>query len=142
MKRLLTAAATILLMATFANLPVFGQSAEVLNADGKLNRNPVRYSDARAFSDGRGVWLEWKTEIETKNLGFYLYRIISGERELVSPALIPGAYMQAREEKITSGSYSFFDRLGDFNSVYVIESFHTGGQRFDSNLIQTKFVKI
>jgi hypothetical protein len=139
MKRLLTA--TILLMATFAALPVFGQSAKALNADGKLNRNPVRYIGARAFSDGRGVWLEWKTEIETKNLGFYIYRIVgAGEREMVSPALIPGAYMQAREEKITSGSYSFFDRPGDVNTVYVIESFHTGGQRYSSNPLQTQLV--
>jgi hypothetical protein len=57
MKRLLTTAA-VLLMATFVNLPIFGQSAKTLDTGGKLNRNPVRYAEARAFSDGRGVWLE------------------------------------------------------------------------------------
>ncbi len=100
----------------------------------------MKYSSTEAFSDGRGVWLEWKTEIESRNLGFYVYRIVGGQRELVSPTLITGAYLQAQADRITSGDYSFFDRFGDVNSIYVIESFNVNGQKHYSASIQTQFV--
>lgn len=129
-----------LLMVTFTSLPIPAQRVNVLDANVKLGKRTVRYANTAAFSDGRGVWLEWKTENESKNLGFYVYRIVDGERELVSPMFIAGAYMQAREEQITSGSYSFFDRFGDVNSTYVLESLNLNGQKQYSNLIQTQYI--
>lgn len=139
MKKFLATTALLLAVAT-ANTPVLAQKSKSLQPTVKFDKNPVRYAETKAFSDGRGVWLEWKTESESKNLGFYVYRVVGGEKELASPSLIAGAYLQTREEKTTSGSYSFFDRNGDVTSSYVIESYNVNGQRRFSEVIQTQFV--
>jgi len=139
MKKVLLAA-VVLFVASFANVQISAQTLKGSNRAIRTQKNPVKYSSTEAFSDGRGAWLEWKTEIESKNLGFHIYRIVGGQKELVSPILITGAYLQAQAEKITSGNYSFFDRFGDVNSVYVIESFNANGQKHYSALIQTQFV--
>ncbi len=127
-------------MFSFGNIPISAQTAKNLLASNRFQKNPVSYGNAAAFSDGRGAWLEWKTEFESKNIGFYLYRIVGGERQLVTSSLISGAYLQARAEKITAGSYSHFDRFGDADSVYQIESVNLNGQRHYSNRIQTRLV--
>jgi len=139
MKKILLAA-VVLFMVSFANVQVSAQILKGSNKAIRVERNPVKYSSIEAFSDGRGVRLEWKTEIESKNLGFYVYRIVGGQRELISPILITGAYLQSQAEKITSGNYSFFDRFGDVNSIYVIESYNVNGQKHYSASIQTQFV--
>lgn len=130
----------LLLISLFANAPTSAQKVKSLNTNLSFAKNPVSYASVNAFSDGNGVWLEWKTESELKNLGFFVYRINGEEKVLVNQALIPGAYLQAREEKITAGTYSFFDQSGDTDSTYVIESVNLNGQRRISNLIQTRFV--
>ncbi|MCY7377500.1 MAG: C25 family cysteine peptidase [Pyrinomonadaceae bacterium] len=139
MKKFLAATALLLAIVS-VNTPVSAQKSKILQPTVKFDQNPVSYAETKAFSDGRGVWLEWKTESESKNLGFYVYRMVGGEKELVSQSLIPGAYLQTREEKTTSGNYSFYDRRGDFNSSYVIESYHVNGARRFSEVIQTKLV--
>ena len=139
MKRLSVAIIALLMVSTVV-LPVPAQKLSVLNTDNNLQKHPVRYADVAAFSEGSGVWLEWKTVIESKNLGFYVYRVTNGERELVSPRFLAGAYMQARDEKITSGSYTFFDKFGGADSIYVIESVNLSGQKHYSNLIKTSLV--
>ncbi len=138
MKKFLAATALLLAVASVSS-PVSAQASKFLQPTVKFGRNPVRYAETKAFSDGRGVWLAWKTEIESKNLGFYVYRVIGGEKKLVSSSLIAGAYLQAREEKTTSGSYGFFDRDGDLSSLYIIESYNVSGQRRFSDEIQTQF---
>lgn len=119
--------------------PVFAQRLGGVETNVRGLKNPVTYQTAQAFSEGRGVWIQWTTEIEKKNLGFYVYRVVGGTREAVS-SFISGALLRAREEKITAGSYSFFDAEGDVNSTYVIESVNGNGRRYDSSLIQTKTV--
>ncbi len=138
MKKFLAATALLLAVAS-VNTPVSAQ--RILQPTVKFDKSPVRYAEAKAYSDGRGVWLEWKTDIESKNLGFYVYRVVGSEKELVSQSLIPGAYLQTREEKTTSGNYSFYDRNGDFNSLYVIENYNVSGQRRFSDVIQTQTVE-
>lgn len=139
MKRLLTAAVLLLMAATMV-VPTAAQGLSGANQTARGVKAAVVYSSTEAFSDGRGgAWLRWETESESKNLGFYVYRIVGGQRQQISP-LIGGALMQAREEKITSGSYSYFDRFGDANSIYVIESLNANGRRDNSKLIQTQVI--
>jgi hypothetical protein len=38
-----------------------------------------------------GVLLSWTTASETSNAGFRIYRVVSGQTELLTPTLIPGA---------------------------------------------------
>ena len=104
------------------NTPVSAQrldTAVKINTGAKVS---VRYSDAQAFSDGGGVWLEWNTEFELKNIGFYLYRVSNGNVELVNSSLIPGLYLQMRDASTAGGKYTYFDAQGDLNSSYYIES--------------------
>ena len=139
MKKFLTAIAVVLAFIA-VNPPVSAQKSKIIQPPVKINVNPMTFSEAQAYSEGRGAWLEWKTENESKNLGFYVYRIVGGERELVSPSLIAGANLQTRDEKTTSGTYSFFDRDGDVNSVYAVESYSIYGQKRFSEAIQTQYI--
>ena len=139
MKKILTATALLLAFMTMY-APVSAQKSKILQPTVKITKNPMTFSEVHSFSEGRGAWLEWKTENESKNLGFYVYRINGGERELISPSLIPGANLQTRDEKTTSGTYTFFDRDGDVNSVYAVESYSIYGQKRFSDSIQTQYI--
>ncbi len=139
MKKFLTAMALLLALMTMYS-PISAQKSKILQPTVKNNINSMTFSEARSYSEGRGAWLEWKTENESKNIGFYVYRIVGGERELISPSLIPGANLQTRDEKTTSGIYSFFDRDGDVNSVYAVESYSIYGQKRFSDAIRTQYV--
>ncbi|MDQ3373861.1 MAG: C25 family cysteine peptidase [Acidobacteriota bacterium] len=117
-------------------------SAQTLNA----NINPrikdtssVKYSSLKAFSDGNGVLLEWETEFENANMGFYIYRGVGEQRQLVNTSLIPGRYLRMRGGSDSGNSYSFFDRQGDLTSTYSIESLNAGGQKNDTGLITTQY---
>lgn len=139
MKKLLVAA-VMLLMVCGANLPIAAQKNNILNSN-NIGKNPVKYAGLEAYTDGRGVWLQWKTETETQNLGFRVYQMIGNSRELLNSGLISGAYLQAREEKLNAGSYSFFDRFGDADSTYIIESENLSGLRNNSRLVRTVLIE-
>ncbi len=131
----------LLLTILSAVAPTFAQRVNILKSNGLLiKKMPVSYASAEAFSDGRGVWLQWKTEREAKNLGFFVYRIVGDERQLVSPALIGGKGLLDRSDRTDGGSYSFFDRSGDVNSRYVIENVNANGLRYNSDFIQTQYI--
>lgn len=100
----------------------------------------VVYSSADAFSDGRGVWLEWQTASETKNLGFFVYRQTAKGRELVSQQIIGGGYLRAGEDQFSGDKYTFFDRNGIGGAIYYIESYSTEGQRQLSKPIYPNYV--
>lgn len=140
MNRLLFAAILLLTISIF-NSPISAQRSKT--GINQIENVPasVRYQSAEAFSDGRGAWLRWETDIERENLGFYVYRIVGGQPELASQTLIPGAYLQARDGKITAGTYTFFDPRGDANSIYQIESYELNDQKHRSDLISTQVVK-
>lgn len=140
MKRILL---TLILFSTlsFANIDVFAQRLKSPSENIESVETPVRYASLKAFSDGRGAWLEWRTGAETDNLGFYVYRLTNNQMHLVSESMIAGAYLQARENKISAGTYSFFDPQGSSNSIYQIESFHLNNQRHRSDFIRTQAVK-
>ncbi len=137
MNKFLTAAVLAL---TIASVNITAQKSTILQPTVKFDKIQVGYAEMKAFSDGRGVWLGWTTSLESKNLGFNVYQMIGGERKLVSQSMIPGAYLRTREEKTTSGTYSFFDRSGSPDSSYVIESCNVNGQRQFSSVVNTKAV--
>ncbi len=120
-------------------------SAQRLNSKSVKTPNPAKnslaYSSAEAFSDGGGVWLEWETSVESGNLGFNVYRINNGEKELVSSNLIPGNYLKTGDAQAIGNKYTFFDPNGDTNSVYYIESLSTKGEKQTTDLIVPKYVR-
>lgn len=102
--------------------------------------SPVRYVSLEAASAGEGVYLKWQTDSETKNLGFLVYRVSGGQKELVSSTLIAGSYLTTGEEKSVGGSYDFFDANGDLNAVYEIESIDANEQKTISKTIVPEYV--
>ena len=100
----------------------------------------VVYAGTRAFSDGRGVWIEWQTASETKNLGFLVYRQIGTEKQLVSSSMIGGTYVRVREEQSAGETYSIFDPNGNGYDTYFIESLNINGQKQMSKPIYPQFI--
>src|SRR4051794_17384659 len=89
----------IVVLSLTATISVFSQKTKSLSVK-KINTRKelpqptiksdsnVKLSSAEAFSDGNGVFLKWQAESETKNLGFFVYRIGEKGAELVSPSIV------------------------------------------------------
>lgn len=103
-------------------------------------RTVTDLSRVEAFSDGNGVYIKWTTVSESKNLGFNIYRIDTGETVLVNQNLIPSARLQTPDQAVNGGEYSFFDASGDFNGKYIIESVNISGQRKTFDLFYPQYV--
>lgn len=120
------------------NSSVFAQN---LRSFDTKSQNPiVTYAGTRAFSDGRGVWLEWQTLSETKNLGFFVYRQVGKGKELISRNMIGGSYVRTGDEQAVGDNYTYFDPNGNGYDTYFIESLNTNGKREFSNAIYPNFI--
>lgn len=139
MKKIKVAVLTVVL-SLLVNSSVQAQRIGSFNQNSKIQKPSIKYSFINAFYDGKGVYLQWQTEYETKNFGFYVYRISGDDRELVSSSLIAGSYMKIGGDKIVGREYDFYDAGGDFNSKYIIESLDIENNRKDSNLITPEYV--
>ena len=119
---------------------VFSQNLRSSQTDSRLQNAMTVYAGTRAFSDGRGVWLEWQTSSETKNIGFYLYRQVGKDKQLVSDSIVGGSYLRAGEEQTNGDTYNYFDPNGNSYDTYFVESLNTDGQRQISNPISPQFI--
>jgi hypothetical protein len=88
----------------------------------------VVFSSADALSDGNGVYIRWRTETETGNVGFAVYRLDKDGRQLVENKFIPGSAVKYRDETVYGEEYSIFDPEGVPTSQYVIESIVRDGR--------------
>jgi hypothetical protein len=91
-----------------------------------------------AFTDGNGVFLRWRTESETGNLGFYVTRIDKDEKHRVG-RFISGSAMHYGNETAYGEEYSLFDRDGQADSQYIIESFLTNGAKVSTDPLSAKY---
>ena len=139
MKKILT---TLILLnfCLLFTLPVSAQRAGKVGDSEKNIKQSVKFSSTGAFSDGNGVWLEWETAFESGNLGFNIYRVDGGKKELLSPSLIPGTYLRGRESQFVGDKYNYFDPNGTANSAYIIETLSTKGQKNSSDVFSAKYV--
>ena len=119
---------------------VFSQNLRSVKTNSPAQNAIVVYSGLRAFSDGRGVWIEWQTSSETKNLGFLVYRQVGSNKELVSPSMIGGSYLRAGEEEAAGETYSHFDPNGSSYDTYFIESLNTYGLKELSQPVYPQFI--
>ncbi len=96
---------------------------------------------AGAFSEGKGVWLDWTTSVERENLGFYVYRETPGAtRERVNNSLIAGMAISGGPKFTDGRRYTFFDPRGNLSSRYVVEQIGTDGSLNVLATISTVFV--
>ncbi len=126
-------------LALFLNAPLLAQKGIGTGKSVKAEKVSVRYASAEAFTDGNGVWLKWQTEVESNNLGFYIYRISGDSTERINKGLVSGGYM--RGESKSSGEYSYFDAQGDSVSAYYIQSLDTNGRVVNSKIISPQTVE-
>src|SRR5687767_8606763 len=136
---------TILAITSLVFITTFNLSAQRRQKSddltSKLRAAAVQFSLMEAFSDGNGVWLRWTTESESKNLGFNIYRMDdSGESVLVTPNLIPAAYLRLPEQGVSGSEYSFFDAGGSYEGKYYIESVSLSGQKKTFDLIFPQYI--
>jgi hypothetical protein len=122
------------------NSSVFAQKTRIVKVQPVIvPAAPVVYSQTQAFTDGRGVYLEWQTASEKNNLGFYIYRQSGKGREMVGSGIIPGGYLHATDEQASGDKYTYFDPNGDANTIYFVESYSIDGQKVLSNPIITQY---
>jgi uncharacterized repeat protein (TIGR01451 family) len=85
-----------------------------------------------ATSTPEGNLLSWKTGGELRNLGFNLYREVSGERVKVNPSLIAGSGLMMRHglEQHGAKTYRWVDHSGGAaNGLYWLEDIDLNGVR-------------
>ncbi len=132
MRRIMTVVMALSLIAS-ATLPAFAQQKKArpaLRAEVSTMPNLNEYSDQKAFTDGRGVWISWNVDIRSKVRAFDIYRISeSGRWRLNDTPFVK-----------TSGIQSYFDHDGDATSVYEIDSINSEGARSQSGRISVEYV--
>src|SRR5258708_4267716 len=101
MKKIATAALSLTLLLS-AWLPAFAQKTKLrIEPDASPTStvetraiggpHSAQFGQLTAFSDGRGVLIQWQMESEMHNSGFYVYRVNGKGMERVSDILILGA---------------------------------------------------
>lgn len=91
----------------------------------------VEIADLSAKAYDSGVLVQWQTGFEVDNLGFNIYRDLSGKRTLVNPSLIAGSALRVGPHvTLRSGqSYAWWDSSADSKSgSYWIEALDLNGQ--------------
>ncbi len=83
---------------------------------------PNSFADVHAFSDGRGVLVQWKMNSETDNVGFNVYKVFGRRGRLVSDSLVPGSKAHVGSQTIYGESYFYFDPNGKAGDIYFVES--------------------
>lgn len=128
MKKYLTAF-SLFVFCFVLNSLVFGQNNRFQPQLQPQMKNVVQIARAEAVSDDNGVWLHWRTEIESGNLGFNVYRITENETVRINPNMIGGAMFSSTDEIIYGKDYTFFDVDGTSGTRYLIESYSINGTR-------------
>lgn len=118
---------TILCFSSVLFVPA--QKSSGLAASSPISQGAKLFDSTAAFTDGNGVWLEWRTGIENEIVGFQAYRIENGEKQLVSPVLIPGNFSTRGAKTSQGGNYNYFDPQGSARALYVIESIDVNGYK-------------
>lgn len=140
MKRILSV--FLLSVITFsAVLPLYAQKTRVFRvpkADSRISM--TQFGSTNAFSEGRGVLVQWDMALEVNNGGFYVYRLDNGIRTLVSKGLINGSAVNFGEDAMPGEKYSLYDPDGGINSMYVIESLNMNGTLRSSDSFAAQYV--
>lgn len=136
----------IVVLCLAANLPAFSQkirsvTIKKIPAPKTLPQTNVKLISAEAFSDGNGVYLRWQAEFESRNLGFFVYRVGAKGAQLVSPSMIGGGSLTSSETVVSGEKYSFFDPAGNSANSYYIESLGANGKRQRFEPVFPKYIK-
>lgn len=126
-----TALILFIILLISASSPALAQKGRLTKGSQIEKQEAVVFATAEAVTDGNGVFITWQTERETKNVGFYVYRI-NGEKHQVGNMTL-GSATRVGNETVFGESHSIFDPDGDINSLYIVESLRLDGKRSTSN---------
>lgn len=134
----------LLITVFFFDFSVFAQKFFIpeINKNEKNNKQekaPVKFGQVTAFSEGKGVLLEWQTEFESNNLGFVIYRLKGSRRIQVNRGLVSSSYLETGFTRSIRKKYSFFDADGSVKSSYYIESLNLNGKKQLSKKISARY---
>ena len=135
---------SFVLLAIFVSstiLPVFAQKPRnVRSNNAHSNKDQTSFASVRAVSRGSGVLVEWTMEVETNNLGFFVYRKGKGGPEVIKgQEIVPGSAMRFGEDRFFGERYSFYDRVGTPGASYFVESVNVDGKRITSPAVTAAF---
>ncbi|HEX3102385.1 MAG TPA: hypothetical protein VHQ01_11360, partial [Pyrinomonadaceae bacterium] len=160
MKKIATAAISLTLLLS-AWLPAFGQKTKLrvepetssdnarqvkpgISSETRSDGVPVaasaKFGQVSAFSDGRGVLIQWQMESETRNAGFYVYRVSGKGLQLVSDIMVPGSASHSTGKTLYGEKYEKYDPLGTPGATYVVRSVIMDGRRVDSDQVSASSV--
>ena len=139
MKKAISAIITATLCFSTA-VPFHAQRNREISPVGVVRSQQI-FSSTNAFSEGRGVWIEWRTMNETGIAGFRVYRLEDGLKQSVSPGMIAGASLSAGENAEAGKGYSFFDARGDLDTVYLVEALAFDGSVISSGKFAARYVE-
>ncbi len=89
----------------------------------------TEFQNARAFTDGSTVWIEWQMASEKNNYGFYVYRIDGSGKSIVGEDVVQGSYFRAGNQRTYGETYSALDRNGSLEAAYIVEAVGLDGTR-------------
>ncbi|MCS6874491.1 MAG: C25 family cysteine peptidase [Pyrinomonadaceae bacterium] len=96
-----------------------------------LNKESTKALDfiqTKAYTDGKGVWLEWQTSDEKNIVGFQIYKTKNFNRkEAVTKGFISSTNLIAGENPEWGRTYSYFDPNGSTRDSYLIEILYQDG---------------
>lgn len=99
----------------------------------KTEIKTTEIKNARAFSDGNGVFLKWQTDSEADLIGFNIYKTDGRENVRINKNLILSSMLRFGPSFGGGGDYNFFDDQGVFQNSYLIESVFSNGKKFFNN---------
>lgn len=139
MKKIVTVAMLITFVFS-ACIPGFAQNTKPTSSPGSLVKSgSVQFDRVEAFSDGQGVLIQWQMMSETRNAGFYLYRVGAKGLELVNGIMVLGSRSRVKDQTFYGEQYQQYDPQGTSVTAYVVQSLTLDGQRVSSAQIGSKF---
>lgn len=128
MKRIITLSLVAAILCAGAAPITAQQTQETKTPRIKTLETGNSFDSVRAYSDGRGVLVQWEMAVETDNAGFYVYRLDGADPVLASPELILGSATTFGAKRVTGERYSFFDPNGSAGSVYYVQNVAMDGR--------------
>ncbi|MGI8812156.1 MAG: C25 family cysteine peptidase [Pyrinomonadaceae bacterium] len=115
------------------------RSITTLKSDVKAEPTESQIASIGAFTDGRSVSVRWEMVAESRNMGFYVYRITSTGEEMATTEMIPGAALTTGPIVQYGENYSFFAPNDPGNAAYVVEMVSVSGGRTRSTVVSPTY---
>lgn len=130
----------VLCLAFILIIPASAQkSARISRAENTVKAG-VEFESPQAFFDGNGVLVDWKTSVETKTVGFVVFRVKDGKTEAIPNSFVGGAFLKNGSATSYGNDYEFFDQDGDLSSTYYIQSIDVNGKNQTSQMVSPRQV--